>query len=161
MKKTSANSLSDLSSAISQLSPSDYSTGLYVLNNNSIGKHVRHILEMFECLIESEKNGTLNYDNRKRCLQTETYKDFAIEKMKNIYRGIENLDLNKKILLKQNFDGDLIECESNMRRELLYNIEHCIHHLAIIRIGIEQNFPYVKIPKNFGIAHSTLQSEKS
>jgi len=161
MKKTSANSLNNLFAIISQLNYSDYSAELEILNRNSIGKHVRHILDMFECLIDAPETGILSYDNRKRCSKTENDKEFALKKTKKINTEIEKLDLNKTILLQQNIEGKLIKCETNFQRELLYNIEHCVHHLAIIRIGIEQHFPYIEIPENFGIAYSTLQqSEK-
>lgn len=124
--------------------------------NNSIGKHVRHILDLFECLIESDETGILNYDSRTRCPETESDKDFALNKIQKISVRIQGLDLNKKVVLKQNLNDSFCEINSTIERELLYNIEHCIHHLAIIRIGIENNFPQIEIPENFGIAHSTL-----
>jgi hypothetical protein len=40
---------------------------------------------------------------------------------------------NKKIELQQIVDGEEIRVESNYLRELLYNLEHCIHHQALIK----------------------------
>lgn len=161
MKQSYKGIFDDLNSILNQIEFKDYNQNLSILSNNSIGNHIRHILELFECLIESKENGMLNYDNRKRCSRTEDDKEFALKKLQKINAEIEKLDLNKMILLQQNLEGKLIECKTNFQRELLYNIEHCVHHLAIIRIGIEQNFNYVNIPENFGIAYSTLQqSEK-
>jgi hypothetical protein len=152
----------DINYILLELNFQDYNQNLSILSNNSIGNHIRHIIELFECLIESKENGILNYDNRKRCPKTENDKEFALEKLQKIESEIEKLDLNKTILLQQNIDGKLIKCETNFQRELLYNIEHSVHHLAIIRIGIEEDFPYIEIPENFGVAHSTIQfREKS
>jgi hypothetical protein len=35
--------------------------------------------------------------------------------------------------LQQIVDGEEIRVESNYLRELLYNLEHCIHHQALIK----------------------------
>jgi len=46
---------------------------------------------------------------------------------------------------------------SGAYRELAYNIEHVIHHMAIIKIALRQHFEEVTIPENFGIAPSTAK----
>lgn len=156
MKNVSRNLLLEIKMILLQLSDDDYSKNLVVLNENSIGKHVRHILDLFECLIDSNDNGVLSYDSRKRNPKTETNKEFALAKIQKIISNLEDLEISKKIILKQNLDNSSCEINSTIERELLYNIEHCVHHLAIIRIGIENNFDYVNISENFGVAHSTI-----
>lgn len=156
MKKISSILLSEIGDVILQLNEYDYSDELPILKGNSIGKHVRHILDLFECLIRSSENGTVNYDDRKRDPKTETDKEFALMKIQNIIAALEQLNLEKKILLTQRLNDKIHVINSSVERELLYNIEHCVHHLAIIRIGIENNFDYVQIPGNFGIAYSTI-----
>jgi hypothetical protein len=42
-------------------------------------------------------------------------------------------------------------------REMVYLVEHSIHHYALIRIGLQENFPKIIIPENFGIAYSTIK----
>lgn len=155
MKKVSRNLLSEIKILLSELGDNDYSKNLSILNGNSIGKHVRHILDLFECLLDSE-NGIINYDERKRSIESEVNKEFAMQKIQSIISDLEKLNIQKKIILKQKLNHSFCEINSSIERELLYNIEHCIHHLAIIRIGIENNFDYVKIPENFGVAHSTI-----
>jgi len=161
LKIISSQVFNQLSFIINQIQKKDYQANLTILIENSIGKHVRHILDLFECLIESSETGILNYDKRKRCQETETNKDFALQKIDCIQEKIIDLDLEKKIRLQQNLNGEHVECETSIQRELLYNIEHTVHHLAIIRIGIEQDFGYVEIPENFGIAYSTLQKSEA
>jgi hypothetical protein len=39
----------------------------------------------------------------------------------------------------------------------LYNIEHNVHHLAIIKIAMKQAFPEIKTAENLGVAASTLE----
>lgn len=149
------NSLSQLEDLINQFNHSDYSKNLSVLNGNSVGKHVRHILDLFECLMDSD-NGIVNYDERNRNIETEVNKDFALQKIQSIISDLQELEIEKTVILKQKLNDSFCEINSSIERELLYNIEHCVHHLAIIRIGIENNFDYVKIPDNFGVAHSTI-----
>ncbi|SMC63264.1 hypothetical protein [Moheibacter sediminis] len=155
MKNVSRNLLSEIKILLSELGDNDYSKNLSILNGNSIGKHVRHILDLFECLLDFE-NGIVNYDERKRNIETEVNKDIALQKVQSIISDLEKLDIEKKVILIQKLNDSFCEINSSIERELLYNIEHCVHHLAIIRIGIENNFDYVKIPENFGVAHSTI-----
>lgn len=162
MKIISSQIFNQLSTIINQIREKDYRTNLTILRENSIGKHVRHILDLFDCVIDSSETGFLNYDQRKRCPHTETDKEFALQRIESVREKINVLDLEKEALLQQNFGELKIETPTTVKRELLYNIEHCIHHLAIIRIGIENNFKNVEIPENFGVAYSTVQHrEKS
>jgi hypothetical protein len=43
---------------------------------------------------------------------------------------------NKKIELQQIIDNEEVRIESNYFRELLYNLEHCIHHQALIKVAV-------------------------
>jgi hypothetical protein len=48
-----------------------------------------------------------------------------------------------------------------MAREITYNIEHIVHHMALVKIGIKEVCPYVVMPPEFGIAVSTIKYHKS
>ena len=54
-----------------------------------------------------------------------------------------------------------ISMESSVYREITYNIEHTVHHLAIISIAIPIHFDYINLSANFGYADSTIQYLKS
>jgi hypoxanthine-guanine phosphoribosyltransferase len=41
-------------------------------------------------------------------------------------------------------------------RELLYNLEHCIHHQALIKVVVLQSST-VFVNDNFGVASSTIE----
>lgn len=161
MKESSKLLLKQLSDLLSELNEHSYSAGLSVLNGNSIGKHVRHILDLYECLIQGTEKGIINYDARKREVKIETSPSVALERLQEIQVKVENLDLNKEIQMIQKLGEVEVQLKSQVQRELLYNIEHTVHHLAIIRIGIEQSFPQIEIPDNFGIAFSTLNYRES
>jgi hypothetical protein len=99
----------------------------------------------------------VNYDKRERNVLIQTDTDFAIQSIFEVQNNIEKE--NKKIDLQQIIDGEEIRIESNYFRELLYNLEHCIHHQALIKVAILQ-CPTVTIDANFGVARSTIEYRK-
>ena len=91
---------------------------------------------------------------------TETEIKFAVDRFKGILNWLNEID--EDLALKLNISYDKAEnkdfhLDTSLQRELVYNIEHAIHHMAIIRIAIEQDFPSIKLDKNFGIAYSTIK----
>ena len=148
------NSLNELIDLLNQLSQKEYSNSCTELSNATIGEHTRHIIEMFQCLENQYDLGIVNYDKRERNTRIQTNTAFAIE---NIVLIQQNLDKkNKNIELLQIIDGEEIRIESNYFRELLYNLEHCIHHQALIKVAILQ-CETVIIDANFGVARSTIE----
>lgn len=148
------NSLNELIDLLNQLSQKEYSNSCLELSNATIGEHTRHIIEMFQCLEKQYDLGVVNYDARERNKRIQTDTEFAI---KTIVAIQENLvKENKSIVLLQIIDGEEIRIESNYFRELLYNLEHCIHHQALIKVAILQ-CETVTIDPNFGVARSTIE----
>ena len=148
------NSLNELIDLLNQLSQTEYSNSCVQLSNATVGEHIRHIIEMFQCLENQYDIGIVNYDKRERNTRIQTETSFAIE---NIALIQQNLDKkNKSIMLIQIIDGEEIRIESNYFRELLYNLEHCIHHQALIKVVVLQ-CETVTIGPNFGVARSTIE----
>lgn len=153
IKKT----LSELSDLVSKLSDIEYCFPCNDLSNATIGEHTRHIIEMFQCLENQYEKGIVNYDNRKRDYLIQTNTAFANECIWVILNQIEKP--NKKLQLQQIIDKEELLIESNYHRELLYNLEHCIHHQALIKVAILQNAT-ITIDENFGVARSTIEYRK-
>lgn len=155
---TSINkTLIELTDLVSQLSNEDYTFPCYGLSNSTIGEHTRHIIEMFQCLENQYESGIINYDDRKRDFQIQTDTVFAKKCIETIQKELEKP--NKIIQLQQIVDGEELILESNYNRELLYNLEHCIHHQALIKVGILQ-MDHIQIDENFGVARSTIEYKK-
>lgn len=156
LKIIAKSSLNDLSTLIQQLTHEEYSKEFESLFYNSIGSHVRHSLELYECLVRSDASGILNYDNRKRSSELEKIPFVALAKIHWIQESLDKLSLEKEIQMKQTLGDFKQKITSNFKRELLYNIEHTVHHMAIIRIGVQSFLPNLTFPSTFGIAYSTL-----
>ena len=151
------NTLNELSDLLSQLSTNDYCCPCHGLSNATIGEHTRHIIEMFQCLEKQYEEGVINYDDRKRDYRIQTDINFAKETIDSVCNQLEKP--NKNLKLKQVVDGEELLIESNYNRELLYNLEHCIHHQALIKVAVLQ-IDTIVIDQNFGVARSTIEYRK-
>jgi hypothetical protein len=155
----SINILSQLQEQIERLDMAAYSERLAVFNGSSIGGHARHIIEFYDCLLGSMETGIINYDARQRDLQIEKNRDYAVFIIKKLISKLQNINNIEKIIsLEAKFGEHTIRhIPTSFQREEIYLIEHSIHHFALIRIGIQTNFPSVVIEKDFGVAFSTLE----
>ena len=151
------NTLYELSDLLSQLSNEDYTSPCYGLSNATIGEHTRHIIEMFQCIENQYEIGIINYDDRKRDYRIQTDTSFAKKTIIEIQNQLDKP--NKNLQLQQVVDGEELLIDSNYNRELLYNLEHCIHHQALIKVAIIQ-MDHIQIDENFGVARSTIEYKK-
>jgi len=146
-----------------QLNNAEYSAELELLNGNSVGKHVRHIVEFFDLLIQGASVGLINYDKRKHTPLYETDTSITLLKIKELMDEVEKLSQNRDVLLEVSYaktDEETVKIKSSVERELAYNIEHAIHHMAIIKIAVQTVFPNIKLAENFGVAYSTVRYQK-
>lgn len=150
-------SLDDLIGLLNQLSENEYSKCCFELSGATIGEHTRHIVEMFQCLNRNYDSGIVNYDKRERNIVTQTNVGFAIQMITDIKNSIDKE--NKNLELHQMIDGAAVQIQSNYNRELLYNLEHCIHHQALIKVAVLKNENIV-IDNDFGVARSTIEYRK-
>lgn len=143
---------------LNHLNYDDYTTKIHLLGDSSIGEHTRHIIELFQQLMEGYEHGEVDYDKRKRNPEIQQNIDCAIESLADIISSLEKQ--NKEIRLSGAVLGEELDIRSCYHRELLYNIEHCVHHQAIIKIGLlflEKDI----VCEGFGVAESTKIYKKS
>ena len=146
-----------LTTTMQKLSDAEYAQPCKTLFGNSIGQHVRHIIELFQCLENGYETGVVSYDKRKRDPLIETDKQFAEALLQEIYKRMNRAD--KALRLVANYDetsNDSLEINTNYYREIAYNLEHTIHHMALIRAGVAE-VSSIALPENFGVAISTIK----
>ncbi|MBB6002808.1 DinB family protein [Arcicella rosea] len=135
-----------------------YKESLAPLHYHSVGQHVRHITEFYQCLLKGYETGEVNYDARERNLRIEVDKTFALEVITAVKSRLNFYQNDKQLILQTAFGlEDAISIPSSFFRELTYLIEHTIHHLAIIKIGLNEVYPEIQIAPDFGVAHSTIK----
>ena len=139
---------------LNAVTPYQYTSQIPTLTNSTIGQHTRHIVEFFVCLLDQEAHETINYDLRKRNSRLEIDPIFAIETIKKIEAGIGDLSFDKVVMLQTLYQEAPIP--TTIQREIAYLLEHTIHHLAMVRIGINEAAPQLQLPVDFGVAKSTV-----
>lgn len=150
------NTLLELKLVLSRLDGSSYTT--YNVNGQAtIGQHVRHALEFFDCLFEG--SGEVNYDARKRNSTIERDLAFAIESIDRVLGRVELIDADCELTLitELSIVSKLpLKISSSLGRELFYVLEHAIHHMALMRMMLKDIDAEFELPESFGVAYSTL-----
>lgn len=161
LSKACIQVLCQLKELVEQIKEEDFTKPSAALSQSTIGQHLRHTLEFFLCFEKGFYQGIINYDNRAHDKQIESNKYVALNAINTVIAFVENTLFNAKSLkLEVNYNlhsNEFMTVETNAARELVYNIEHAVHHMAIIKIGVAELVPYIKLPSNFGVAASTIR----
>jgi uncharacterized damage-inducible protein DinB len=151
--------LKQLLQVVEQITENDFRKPSSALNA-TVGQHLRHTLEFFICLEQGYEHGVVNYDKRIHNKAMELDKFIALHTINQIQQFINKNQTDKALTLEVGYLPDSDTCETiktNFHRELVYNIEHAVHHMAIMKIGIREVAEYISLPADFGIAVSTLR----
>lgn len=160
LQDTAHKILSQLANITHQISPGDFSRPSEVLSGASIGQHIRHIVEFFTTFQEGCKSGVVNYDKRRHDALIETDKNLALSSLDGIIAFVRNLPADVPLGLEVSYNSgqpDYHAVHSSLMRELVYNIEHAVHHMAMIRIGVKEVAAYIQTDDDLGIAASTIR----
>ncbi len=148
-----------LSNALQLCEPEQYYMPLPLLSGSTIGEHTRHIIEFFQCLQAGISSGQIDYGKRERNRRLETDKHFAIETFRHIYTLLPVEEVSCVLQNETKSDLPALSVCSGYYRELIYSIEHAIHHMAIIKIGLKSL--NLNVEQDFGVAPSTLEYRAS
>lgn len=152
--------LDQLEDVVNQISVDDFSKPSPALSQSTVGQHLRHTIEFFMCLEGGFREGLINYDKRSHDKLIESDKFIALASIQRIRNFVGSVVADQGLKLEVGYDRHTDACvtiETNYLRELTYNIEHAVHHMALIKIGVREVAPYVQLPTDFGIAVSTLR----
>jgi uncharacterized damage-inducible protein DinB len=115
---------------------------------------MRHIVEFYQCLLLGYDQGTVIYDKRKRDKAIETDVRTAADAINSIIDSIDRTD--KTLVLEYELNKEKIILQSTYSRELMHNLDHSIHHMALIKIAVNE-LTTIKLSDNFGVAPATIQ----
>lgn len=125
---------------------------------------MRHTLEFFICFEHGFEKGLINYDKRAHDKLIETDKFLAMAAIQRIQDFVSKNQEYRPLKLEVGYDlskEDFVLVDTNYTRELVYNIEHAVHHMAIMKIGIREVAPYITLAPDFGIAASTIRHKEA
>ena len=163
LREACSGILTQLTDLVTQINEQDFTRPAVTLSNSTIGQHIRHTLEFFLCFENGYSIGLINYDKRAHDKLIENDKYIALSAINRI-RDFISTFTDKPLKLEVGYDlvnDDFITIESTATRELVYNIEHAVHHMAIIKIGVREIATYIKLSPDFGIAASTIRHKDS
>lgn len=158
MFSRSIQTINELMSLLKKIQDNDnYSKPVISLSGATIGQHTRHVIELYQCLLEGYETGKVNYDKRKRDRLLEINCHKAFSALHFIKEKLEQE--NKDLQLEFEFEDKSMCLLSNYYREVYYNLEHCIHHQALIKVALLE-LKINEMPDQFGLAPSTIQYRK-
>ncbi len=106
---------------------------------SSIGAHVRHILDFYDCVFNINSENQIDLTARSRnknietkCCSAKDYLDTIIDKLKN-----SNFDINKTVDVFDDLGLGKTEIKYTMGAVFSQANSHTIHHYAIINYILE------------------------
>ncbi|WP_034753216.1 hypothetical protein [Chryseobacterium daeguense] len=147
--------LEDLKGTLGGITNKLYTRKSKYLFGSTIGQHIRHILEIYDVVLNGYSEGRFSFDKRERNKALE-------ENIENMFITIDKilLEISKEdkplICLIADNNGNEEQLITTYFRELLYCLEHGIHHQALIKVALKE-FEHENIPHNFGVAPSTIK----
>lgn len=152
--------LNSLKKLLNHLSIQSYTCENPSLFRGSIGAHCRHIIEFYSCCFVQKQGLLINYDLRQRNQELELYPKKAISAIDEVLSLLDSVNLNDNIAL--HIDNCLNDGNSTPKgvnssffRELIYCMDHCIHHQSLIKIALMEQGLIHLVDNNFGVAFST------
>ena len=154
--QSSLNTLSKSQIVLSNLTDkqlADVSVSPYY---SSIGSHIRHILDFYDCIFNHIENH-VDLTTRKRNLDVENCCDTAICYLNTIVEQVSNLsnaDIAKEVMVTDDLGLGRIEINYTFSSLLAQANSHTIHHYAIINYILDRL--HITIPDDdFGYNAST------
>ena len=147
---------SDGAAYLEALSEAQYQQPIASLSGATIGQHTRHWVEFFQCLLDqASRRQRISYDERVRDGRLESSPVFVHQTLRDLHRQVRRASLGQSVYLDTRLGDMHAILPTSVGRELWYAVEHAIHHLAIIRIGLKEIAPDLELPADFGVAYST------
>lgn len=146
---------------LERMEAEEYAKPLDIYNGSSLGQHFRHIFDFYDCLLRGITTDSVDYANRKRNPIIENDPKAAKEMFTGILDQIKGLDETLSLSVRADFlageQSIRPKLDSSVGRELMFTYDHAIHHLAIIKIGLQTAFPHIELDEDFGVAPSTIK----
>jgi len=139
------------------ISDDEYSNTTIAPYYSSIGGHMRHILDVFDCVFEGLDSKDINLINRKRNELAENYTKNGIEYFEKIVADLQTVktqDFNKIVKVTDDLGLGVITANYTLSAILIQAHSHAIHHYASVGYIISQLG--IKLPdEDFGFNPTT------
>lgn len=125
---------------------------------SSMGRHIRHVLDHYTALQSGIAIGDVDYDQRSRDSDIETSTEVAKQQVLDLIKWAntsvtKDMPLNMKTEISIS-SQQFITVDSSLKRELIYLLNHTVHHMAQVSFALR--ILNVDVGKEIGIAPATL-----
>ncbi|MEM6719114.1 MAG: hypothetical protein AAF611_07365 [Bacteroidota bacterium] len=124
---------------------------------SSVGSHIRHVLDFYNCIFKGLADKHVNLTSRERDQRIETDCDCAMKAIETIAERLKELssvDLNMMITVEDDLGNGNVELQYTLGSLLAQANGHTIHHYAIIAYILDRLDVEVK-DENFGYNPTT------
>lgn len=135
------------------------------VSESSIGSHVRHFLNRFQCFLYGVARGRVDYDARNRDTRLAENPGAAQLEIDSLLCRLQSWELTNKfdqpLIVVESVDhrSPAVVLNSTVERELMSLVSHSVHHLAII--GMIASAQGLTVDRDLGKAPSTRVFEQS
>lgn len=132
-------------------------------NKGYIGAHMRHVLEFIEIIAGQHGKGVIDYESRQRNKLYEQDPKVALDAFETALKSLsiavseKGVDHAVDICEMPAFGMGQVRVPSSLGRELLYAVEHSIHHFAIIAMLAAAHD--IHFDEGFGMAPATREHD--
>ncbi len=154
--------LEKIEELLEQVTDAELAHARGLLFGSSIGQHFRHILEFYACLLNTMDAPTFSYDRRERNMLIEQVSSEARASARASRVLLGALVRDRDLVMESELPGSSTYSQQHttLKRELAYLADHGVHHLAMVRIALEQELPHVTFPSHLGVAASTRNHQE-
>lgn len=152
--------LHTLANLLTQLTNEQYTCKIRHLDGAAIGGHSRHIIEIVQCVINGYETGQVDFIRRYRHTELEIKREAAIHKIQEVTGLLNKPDKSLDLYVETETGAPGSFTRTTYLREIIYAIEHTIHHLALIKVALtDMNLSLAD--ERFGVAYSTMLYRKT
>ena len=106
---------------------------------SSIGSHLRHIYDIYDCIINGLDYKYVDLTQRTRDLQIESCTEIALKKVNDLIEKLKLLSsLGRKIIVNDDLGLGHVKVEYTLGSILAQANSHAIHHYAIINYILDR-----------------------
>jgi hypothetical protein len=102
---------------------------------SSVGGHLRHVLDVFACIIRGKASGTVDMTDRRRGTAAETDPEAGLNYLNSVIQDLsrlERVDPSTPVMMVDDLGAGRTEIPSTIGAALCQAHSHAIHHFACI-----------------------------
>ena len=128
--------------------------------SSTIGQHLRHVVDHYQCLLDGAEAGFVDYADRARDKRLETDRRYALSKLNEIISRLgEFRNCGPVGVHHESGEAGAGPAGSSFERELQFLLSHTIHHYSLIAVILRLNG--LCVAPEFGVAQSTLRHRRA